>query len=73
MNQPGPTTICHTQETSTHLIKATIQRTVNQQAICQSVCSEIGKLINEMTEESKDSQEKVRELLTFTCGVFVMP
>lgn len=29
-------------------------------------------LINEMTEESKDSQEKVRELFVFTCRVFVI-
>lgn len=43
---------------STHLIKATIVRTVNQRAICQSVCSEMQKLINEMNEESKDSREK---------------
>lgn len=29
-------------------------------------------LINEMTEESKDSQEKVRELFVFTWRVFVI-
>lgn len=66
VNQPDPTTICHMQKMSAHLIKSSV-RTVNRQAICQPVCSETVRLINEMNEESKDSQEEVRELL----GVYV--
>lgn len=67
VNQPDPTTICHMLKMSAHLIKSTVVRTVNRRAICQPVCSETVRLINEMNEESKDSQEEVRELL----GVYV--
>lgn len=63
VNQPGPTTICHMKKMSTHLIKSTVLRTVHRQAVCQAVCSETFWLINEMNEESKDSQEEVRDLL----------
>ena len=42
-----------------------IQRTGGARAVCQSARSGLDKLINEMNKDSKDGQEKVRELLVF--------
>ncbi len=55
---------------SAHLIK-TAGLEDGQPAGNLSACLEMGKLINEMNEESKDGQEKVRELMMFTCWAFV--
>lgn len=37
-----------------------------------SICSEMGELINEMNEESKDGQEKVRQLIMLMWWVYAI-
>lgn len=64
VNQPA--TICHTQE-NVRPFNQDYETEDGQPAGNLSICSEMGKLINEMNEESKDSQEEVRELIMFTC------
>lgn len=71
VNQPGPTAICHTQE-NVRPFNQDYDTEDGQPAGNLSICSEMGKLINEMNEGSKDGQEKVRELIMFTCWAFVI-
>lgn len=68
VNQPP--TICHTQE-NVRPFNQDYETEDGQPAGNLSICSEMGKLINEMNKESKDSQEKVRELIMFMCWLFV--
>lgn len=68
VNQPP--TICHTQE-NVRPFNQDYETEDGQLAGNLSICSEMGKLINEMNKERKDSQEKVRELIMFTCWLFV--
>ena len=65
-----PPTICHTQE-NVRPFNQDYETEDGQPAGNLSICSETVELINEMNKESKDSQEKVRELIMFTCWPFV--
>lgn len=64
-------TICHTRE-NVRPFNQDYETEDGQPAGNLSTCSEMGKLINEMNEESKDVQEKVRELIMFTWWTFVI-